>query len=82
MSRTSSDAEVPIWSNSDGEEGCGVAIRLRLAGVKPNSEAIRIMISACRLAIARYGDWIGKPCGDLIIAPYFWIASVASAHSA
>jgi hypothetical protein len=29
----------------------GVEIRLLLAGVKPNSEAIRIMISACRLAI-------------------------------
>jgi len=28
-----------------------VEILLRLAGVKPNSEAIRIMISACRLAI-------------------------------
>ena len=31
-------------------------IRLRLAGVKPNSEAIRIMISACRFAIDTYGD--------------------------
>ena len=57
-------------------------MRLRLAGVKPNSEAIRIMISACRLAMARYGDWIGKPVGDLIIAPYFWICAVASAQSA
>jgi hypothetical protein len=28
-------------------------MRLRLAGVKPNSDAMRIMISACRLAIAR-----------------------------
>jgi hypothetical protein len=26
-------------------------MRLRLAGVKPNSDAMRIMISACRLAI-------------------------------
>ena len=31
----------------------GVEILLRLAGVKPNSDAIRIMISAGRLAIAR-----------------------------
>ena len=30
-----------------------VEILLRLAGVNPNSEAIRIMISVCRLAIAR-----------------------------
>ena len=29
-----------------------VAIRLRLAGVNPNSDAMRIMISACRLAMA------------------------------
>jgi hypothetical protein len=28
------------------------------------------------------GDWIGKPVGDLIIAPYFWICAVASAQSA
>jgi hypothetical protein len=28
-----------------------VEMRLRLAGVKPNSDAIRIMISACRLAM-------------------------------
>ena len=60
----------------------GAEILLRLAGVKPNSDAMRIMISACRLAIARYGDWIGKPCGDLIMAPYFSICAVASAHSA
>jgi hypothetical protein len=31
-------------------------MRLRLAGVKPNSEAIRIIISACRFTVARYGD--------------------------
>jgi hypothetical protein len=30
--------------------GTGLEIRLRLAGVKPNAEAIRIMISVCRLA--------------------------------
>ena len=35
-----------IQSNSVGSELVGVEIRLRLAGVKPNSEAIRIMISA------------------------------------
>jgi len=29
-----------------GSSGSGVAILLRLAGVKPNSDAIRIMISA------------------------------------
>jgi len=32
-------------SNSVGSEGDGVAIRLRLAGVKPNSEAIRMISS-------------------------------------
>ena len=46
-------------------------MRLRLAGVKPNSDAMRIMISACRLAIARYGDCIGKPLGDFTMVPYF-----------
>jgi hypothetical protein len=46
-------------------------IRLRLAGVKPNSEAIRIMISVCRLPTTRYGDYTGNPEGDLIIDPYF-----------
>ena len=51
-------------------------------GAKPNSDAMRIMISACRLAIARYGDCIGKPVGDFIIVPYFWICSMASAHIA
>lgn len=30
--------------------------------MNPNSDAIRVMISAC----------IGKLCDDLIIAPYFW----------
>ncbi len=60
----------------------GVEIRLLLAGVKPNSDAIRIMISACRLAIETYGDWIGYPDGDLTMVPYFWMASVASAQSA
>ena len=59
-----------------------VEILLRLAGVNPNSEAIRIMISVCRLAIARYGDCTGNPEGDLIIEPYSWIASIASAQSA
>ena len=49
----------------------GAEMRLRLAGVKPNSDAMRIMISACRLAIARYGDWIGKPVGDFTMVPYF-----------
>jgi hypothetical protein len=31
-------------------------IRLRLAGVNPNSEAIRSIISACRFTVERYGD--------------------------
>lgn len=44
-------------------------MRERLAGVNPNSEAMRIMISARRLAIETQGDWIGKPVGDLIMAP-------------
>ena len=44
----------------------GVEIRLRLAGVKPNSDAIRIMISACcRLAMETYGDCAGQPCRRL-----------------
>ena len=38
-------------SNSVGSSGSGVDIRLRLTGVNPNSEAMRIMISAWRLAI-------------------------------
>ena len=33
-------------SKSDGSCDDGVAMRLRLAGVKPNSDAMRIMISA------------------------------------
>ena len=57
-------------------------MRLRLAGVKPNSDAMRIMISACLFAIARYGDCIGKPVGDLTIDPNLLICSVASAHNA
>jgi hypothetical protein len=39
-------------SNNEGSSGEGVAMRLRLAGVKPNSAAIRIMSSACLLAMA------------------------------
>src|SRR5262245_56156660 len=39
-------------------------------------------LSACRLAIATYGVWIGYPDGDLTIVPYFWMASVASTQSA
>jgi hypothetical protein len=31
-------------------------IRLRLAGVNPNSEAIRSIISACLFTVDRYGD--------------------------
>jgi hypothetical protein len=38
-------------SNSERSFAAGVEIRLRLAGVNPNSDAIRIMISAWRLAI-------------------------------
>src|ERR1700738_757681 len=75
-------AGLSIRSNNDGPLFAGVAIRLRLAGVKPNSDAIRIMISACRLTIERYGDWIGNPVGDLIIAPYFSSWTVDSAHNA
>jgi len=41
-----------IKSNSDGSAGEGVAMRLRPAGVKPNSDAMRSIMSACRLAIA------------------------------
>jgi hypothetical protein len=37
--------------NKSRSSSGGVDILLRLAGVKPNSDAIRIMISACRLAI-------------------------------
>jgi hypothetical protein len=40
----------------------GAEIRLRLAGV--NSDAMRIVISACRLVTAGCGDCIGKPLGD------------------
>jgi len=37
-----------------GSSGSGVAILLRLAGVKPNSDAIRIMISACQWLVERF----------------------------
>ena len=39
-------------SNKEGSIAIGAEILLRLAGVKPNSEAIRIMISAWRFATA------------------------------
>jgi hypothetical protein len=42
----------PPATHRTGSACDGVAMRLRLAGVKPNSEAMRIMISAWRLAIA------------------------------
>src|SRR4051812_16886387 len=70
-----SSAEVgtpSIVSNRVRSAFGNVAMRLRLAGVKPNSEAIRIMISACRSAIATYRDCTGYPDGDLIMVPYFW----------
>ena len=51
--------EPPKRSNKLGSFLIGVEILLLLAGVKPNSDAIRIMISAWRLAIETYGDWIG-----------------------
>ena len=54
-----------------GSRSLGVEIRLLLAGVNPNSDAIRIMISAWRLAMETYGDWIGYPEGDLTIVPNF-----------
>jgi hypothetical protein len=65
-------------SNSFESLFATIQSRPRLAGVNPNSEAIRIIVSAWRLAIARYGDCIGSPVGDFIIAPYFCKASVAS----
>jgi hypothetical protein len=37
--------------NKSGSLGLAVEILLRLAGVKPNSDAMRIMISACLFAI-------------------------------
>lgn len=40
----------------------GAEILLRLVGVKPNSDAILVMISAWRLAIDTQGD---QPVGDL-----------------
>ena len=52
-----------------------------LAGVNPNSDATRSMISAWRLAIVRYGDCIGNPCGDFTIEPKVWIAVMASDQS-
>jgi hypothetical protein len=55
----SSSEFATLRSNSDGCGGAGVEIRPLLAGVNPNSEAIRIISSACRLAIATYGEWIG-----------------------
>ena len=61
--------------------GDGVEILLLLAGLNPTSDAIRIMISACRLAIATYDVWIGYPDGDLTIVRYFWMPSVASTQS-
>jgi hypothetical protein len=60
----------------------GAEILLRLAGVNPNSDAIRIMISAWRFAIETYGDWIGYRVGDFTMVPNFWMFSVASAQSA
>lgn len=39
-------------------------MRARMAGVNPNSDAMRIIISDWRLAMASHGDWIGDPVGD------------------
>jgi hypothetical protein len=69
-------------SSSDGPACPGVDILLLLAGVKPNSDAIRIMISTWRLTMETHGDRTGYPLGDLSIVPYFWMASVASAYMA
>jgi hypothetical protein len=39
--------------------------------LETRGDAMRIMISACRLAIATYGNCTGYPDGDLIMVPYF-----------
>jgi hypothetical protein len=57
-------------------------LRLRAAGVNPNSQAILIIVSAWRFTIARYGDGMGNPLGDFIMVQYFWSASIASAQIA
>lgn len=56
-------------------------MRLRLAGVNPNSDAIRIMISACRLAIETPGRLNRIARRQFHIVPYFWSVSMASAQS-
>jgi hypothetical protein len=45
-----------VRSRSGSWSGGGADIRLRLAGVKPNSDATRIMISACLLATLPKGS--------------------------
>ena len=46
-------------SKSGSRLSSGTEILLLLAGVKPNSDAMRIMISACLFAIEMYGECIG-----------------------
>ena len=55
MAHAAPSSPAPVASNSVGSASDGVEIRPRLAGVKPNSEAMRIMISAWRLAIDDVG---------------------------
>ena len=67
--------------NKSGSLGFGIEIRLRLAGVNPNSDAIRIIISTFLFAIETEGDWIGLlPEGDFTMVPL--LDGVASAHKA
>jgi hypothetical protein len=70
---SSSSMEVPF-------EGLGMG--LRLAGVNPNSLAIRVIISTWRFTIERYSDWTGWPFGDFITVPYLCIASTPSSQIA
>ena len=69
-------------SNNDGSLLGGVEILLRLAGVNPNSEAIRIISSTCRFAIGDVRRLDRIAGGDFTMAPYFPMASVASTQRA
>ncbi len=60
----------------------GFGRRIRLAGEKPNSAAMRIMISAFFAAIETYGDCIGYPLGEFITGPKFWSAAWAPSQAA
>jgi hypothetical protein len=67
-------------SKSGSLSGGEARIRLRLAGARPNSDATRIMITACRFAGAGC-DGIGKPVGDCTMILYLSICSNASDQS-